>query len=182
MKIQDIKTVLLKPYKDNPREIGEDAVAAVKSSIEQFGFKVPLIVSKDYEIVAGHTRLKAAQELGLKTVPCVVADDLTAEQIKMLRLADNKVGELAKWDVDLLQKELAELGDFEVEAFGFTDEDEHPASGGDGTDADPPIDAGSHFKYQSQYGVIVMCKDEGEQERVYNDLLGQGYECKVVTT
>ncbi len=76
-----------------------DAVAA---SIKQYGFLVPLVISADHEIITGHTRYKAAGRLGLKTVPCVVADELTDEQIKAFRLVDNKVGELAEWDVDLL--------------------------------------------------------------------------------
>lgn len=84
----------LKPYKNNPRN-NDNAVSAVANSIREFGFKVPIVIDSDHVIVAGHTRLKAAQTLGLSTVPCVVADDLTGEQIKVFRLADNKVSELS---------------------------------------------------------------------------------------
>ena len=75
---------------------------AVAESIKQYGFLVPLVISADHEIITGHTRFKAAKKLGLSSVPCVIADELTEEQIKAFRLVDNKVGELAEWDVDLL--------------------------------------------------------------------------------
>lgn len=96
------------PYKNNPRKNAK-AVNAVAESIKQFGFLVPIVLSSDGEIVAGDTRYKAAKKLKLKTVPCVVADELTPEQIKAFRLADNKVGEIAEWDVDLLTAELADI-------------------------------------------------------------------------
>lgn len=112
----------LKQYENNPRN-NDGAVEAVAESIKQFGFKVPIIIDKDNIIVAGHTRKKAAMKLGLKTVPCIVADDLTPEQIKAFRLADNKTAELAEWDFEKLDAELAELADldFDMEQFGFDD-------------------------------------------------------------
>ena len=180
--VKQLPTASLVPYPDNPRVIGDAAVEGVKASIQQFGWQQPLVVDRNKVVVIGHARLLAAKELGLKTVPCVVADQLSDEQIRALRLIDNKTNELATWDTDLLAKELDALGDFEVdmEVFGFTGET--PDSPGDGPDGDPPIDPGSGFKYQSQYGVIVMVADEEEQERVYNELHAQGYNCKVVTT
>lgn len=183
MKIKYLPTGSLVPYEANPRNIGPEAIAGVAASIREFGWiGNPIVVGKDNVVVAGHNRLLAAKELGLEKVPVVVADTLTDEQLRAFRLADNKTGELATWDTDLLQKELDALGDFEVDmaTFGFTDET--PDSPGDGPDADPPIAPGSGFRYQSQYGVIVMCENEDEQERVYNELNGQGYNCKVVTT
>ena len=95
----------IKPYEKNPRN-NDNAVDAVAASIREFGFKVPIIIDKDNIIVAGHTRYKAAKKLGLKTVPCIKADDLTDEQVKAFRLADNKVAEQAEWDFDLLNEEL----------------------------------------------------------------------------
>ena len=120
MKIIEKKLSELTPYANNPR-LNDGAVDAVAASIKAFGFKVPLVVTADGVIVAGHTRLKAAQKLGLKTVPCIVADDLTPEQVKAFRLADNKVGELADWDFEKLDLELEEL-DFDMTPFGFDDE------------------------------------------------------------
>ena len=90
-------------------------------SIKEFGFKVPIIIDKNNVIVAGHTRLKAAHKLGLETVPCVVADDLSEEKIKAFRIADNVTSDLAEWDFELLEKELAEISNIDMSAFGFDD-------------------------------------------------------------
>ena len=103
----------IKPYEKNARK-NDDAVKYVAESIIQFGFKVPIVIDKDNVIVAGHTRYKASKELGLETVPCIVADDLTEEQIKAYRLADNKVSEVAEWDFDLLGDELADIFDIDM--------------------------------------------------------------------
>ena len=108
------------PYINNPRN-NDNAVDAVASSIKNFGFKVPIVVDSNNEIINGHTRLKAAQKLGLETVPVIVADDLTPEQVKAFRLADNKVGEIATWDKESLAIELEELENlnFDMSEFGF---------------------------------------------------------------
>ena len=105
MNVVNLSIDELKPYKNNPR-FNDQAVEAVMNSIKEFGFKVPIVVDKNNVIVAGHTRYKASKRLGLKEVPCIIADDLTDEQIKAFRLADNKVSELAEWDKDLLNLEL----------------------------------------------------------------------------
>lgn len=118
MQIVEKKITEIKQYEKNPRK-NDSAVDAVASSIEQFGFKVPVVIDKDGVIVCGHTRYKAAKKLGLKTVPCVIADDLTEEQIKAYRLADNKVSELAEWDIDLLGEELDGIFDIDMSDFGF---------------------------------------------------------------
>ena len=122
MQIIELFTKELIPYSNNPRN-NDSAVDAVAASIKEFGFKVPIIVDSDNVIVAGHTRLKAALKLGLEKVPCIKADDLSPEQLKAFRLADNKVGELATWDFDKLEQELDELDsldlDFEMSDFGF---------------------------------------------------------------
>lgn len=108
------------PYENNPRH-NEDAVKFVKASIQQFGFKVPIVIDPDNTIIAGHTRVLAAKELGMDTVPCVVADDLTEEQIKAFRLADNKVSEASGWDWDKLDQKLMALSglDIDMSSFGF---------------------------------------------------------------
>ena len=122
MEIKMIKVSDLKPYENNPR-FNDDAVEYVANSIKEFGFKVPIVIDKNGVIVAGHTRYKASMELGLKEVPCIVADDLTEEQIKAFRLADNKVSEKSEWNYDLLDQELADL-DIDMEDFGFDRYDE----------------------------------------------------------
>lgn len=118
MKIRFFPIDELKTYDNNPRRIPEEAVKAVGNSIREFGFKVPVIIDNDNVIVAGHTRIMAARELGLKEIPCIVADDLTREQIKAFRLADNKTSELSGWDFEKLDKELAEL-EMDMSMFGF---------------------------------------------------------------
>lgn len=120
MDVKNFRLADLKPYEKNPRK-NDSAVDAVANSIEQFGFKVPIVIDSDNIIVCGHTRYKAAQKLGLESVPCVVADDLSPEQIKAFRLADNKVAELSSWDFRGLEFELGELKDFglDMNNFGF---------------------------------------------------------------
>ena len=122
MQIHDISISELHEYNNNPRN-NDSAVDAVAESIREFGFKVPVVVDGDNVIVCGHTRVKAAQKLGMETVPCIIADDLTPEQIKAFRLADNKTGELAGWDFAKLEEELAELDAFDMSAFGFVQND-----------------------------------------------------------
>ncbi len=110
----------LKEYENNPRR-NDDAVDAVAASIDNFGFKVPILIDENNVIIAGHTRLKAAKKLGLKAVPCIECSDLTPEQIRAFRLADNKVSELAEWDLEKLNFELGEI-EFDMEQFGFDDD------------------------------------------------------------
>lgn len=98
----------LKPYEKNPR-INDGAVKYVANSIKEFGFKTPIVIDKNNVIINGHTRLKASQYLGLKEVPCIVANDLTDKQVKALRIADNKTADIAEWDIDLLGEELLVL-------------------------------------------------------------------------
>lgn len=123
MEVQEIKIDQLTPYDHNPRQ-NDGAVDAVAASIKNFGFKVPVVIDRERVIVAGHTRYKAAKKLGLEFVPCIVADDLTDEQIRAFRLADNKVGELAGWDFDLLNMELAGIEELDMTQFGFLDPEE----------------------------------------------------------
>lgn len=109
----------LKPYENNPRH-NDMAVDAVAASIQQFGFKNPVIIDKDGVIVAGHTRYKAAKKMGITDIPCISADDLSDEQIKAFRLADNKTAELAEWDEDLLGKEMQGIINIDMSQFGFS--------------------------------------------------------------
>lgn len=119
----------LKPYDNNPRN-NDDAVQYVAESIKQFGFKVPIVIDKDNVIVAGHTRYKACKRLGIDKVPCVIADDLTEEQIRAYRLADNKVSEISTWDLEKLELELdsitLEMSDFGFDDFESTDREREP--------------------------------------------------------
>lgn len=113
------RTTDLIPYEKNPRN-NDNAVQYVKESIEQFGFKVPIVIDCDGVIVAGHTRWKAALELNIEELPCVIAADLTEAQIKAFRLADNKTAEVASWDFEALDLELADI-DIDMSIFGFNE-------------------------------------------------------------
>lgn len=123
MNIIEKKITDIRPYEKNPRR-NDDAVRYVAESIQQFGFKVPIVLDTNNIVIAGHTRLKAAKKLGLTKVPCIVADDLSEDQVKAFRLADNKVSEMAFWDYELLDQELDDLFDFDMTVFGFEDAEE----------------------------------------------------------
>ena len=116
LKWEPIKSI--RPYEKNPRR-NDEAVDAVAASIREFGWQQPIVVDKDGVIIAGHTRYKAAKKLKCDTVPVVVADDLTEDQVKAYRLADNKTGELAEWDFSALEEELAGIAEIDMSQFGF---------------------------------------------------------------
>lgn len=118
MQITNKKISELKEYENNPRD-NTAAIEAVANSIDEFGFKVPIIVDGNNIIIAGHTRYKAAISLGLEEVPCIIASDLTPEQVKAFRLADNKVGEIATWDLEKLKLELEGIDGLDMSLFGF---------------------------------------------------------------
>lgn len=170
MKTVDIALKEIIPYENNPRN-NDGAVDAVAKSIKEFGFQQPLVLDKNNIIIVGHTRYKAAKKLGLKTVPCVIADNLTEEQCKAYRLADNKVGELAEWDMELLAIELDEI-DFDMGEFGF-DEIEEPI---EEPKEQKEIELGSE-----SYQIIIDCDNENDCEEKYNQLLEMGIECRIST-
>jgi len=161
------------PYENNPRH-NENAVDYVANSIKEFGFKVPIIIDKENVVVTGHTRLKASEKLGIKKVPVIMASDLTEEQIKAFRIADNKVAQFSSWDMEKLELELEDIN-IDMCEFGFEDLNMVIE---DNEQIDETTD--THFNYKEQFGVIVMCKNEEEQEQIYNRLTEEGYECKVV--
>lgn len=109
------------PYEHNPRR-NDAAVDPVAESIKEFGFRIPIIIDSDNVVVTGHTRLKAAYKLGIEEVPCLVADDLTEDQIKAFRIVDNKVAELSTWNLDRLAEELDAI-DMDMVWFGFYEYD-----------------------------------------------------------
>lgn len=170
MKIVDKPIEWLRPYENNPRN-NEQAVEAVANSIKEFGFKVPIVATIDGEIVNGHTRFKAAKFLKLKTVPVLIADDLTEEQIKAFRLADNKTGELADWDIELLYSELEDLTGFDMTMFGFDDIDFSLDDFEEEKEEGEEADTDSEEKPKVEYGDIyqlgrhrLMCGDSTSAE------------------
>lgn len=182
MDVINFKITDIKPYEKNPRR-NDEAVKYVAESIKQFGFKVPIVIDKDNIIVAGHTRFKAAKKLGLKEVPCIVADDLTDEQIKAFRLADNKVAEKAEWDFGLLSEELDDLFDFDMSVFGFDDvtKDEPIEVVEDDFDAEPPEEPKAKLGDIWQLGRHrLMCGDSTDKATV--ELLMDGNKADMVFT
>ena len=165
MKIENKNIAELTPYKNNPRR-NDEAVEYVANSIKEFGFKVPIIIDRDGVIIAGHTRVKAAEQLGLESVPCVIADDLTEDQTKAFRLADNKTAEFAEWNFDLLDIELADISNIDMASFGFFD-----------------IKNDAHIEPEIQivdsYSLVVECENENELESLYERLQREGYQCRI---
>lgn len=171
----------LRPYENNPRH-NDAAVDAVAASIKEFGFKVPIIVDKDNIIVAGHTRLKAAYKLGLTEVPVIIADDLTDEQVKAFRIADNKVGELAEWDIEKLNEELAGLT-IDMSMFGFEIE---PEAEDDEFDVEEAIEEIQQEEPTSKPGDIyqlgghrLMVGDSTDRDMVKALMNGERADCVV---
>ena len=159
----------ISPYEKNPRR-NDEAVRYVAASIKKFGFKQPIVIDKDGIIVAGHTRYKAAKKLNLKAVPCIVADDLSDDEIKAYRLADNKVAEKSEWDFELLDEELHGLCNFDMSEFGFEEEtvpEEEPEAEEDGYDEEIPEEPrtkpGDMYKLGNH---ILLCGDSTSSKDV----------------
>ncbi len=165
----------IKPYKNNPRN-NDDAVDAVANSIKEFGWQQPIVVDIKGVIIAGHTRYKAAQKLDLKTVPVVIAKDLSEEQAKAYRLADNKSGELADWDFSVLDDELGQISDIDMSQFGF---DELSDDSDDSDDANVN-DLDLSDDITDKYELKVSCNDEKSLERLFDRLKGEGYKCDIL--
>lgn len=173
MKIEVRSIDDIKPYENNPRN-NDDAVDAVANSIKEFGWQQPIVVDIGGVIIAGHTRYKAAQKLGLKTVPVVVAKDLSEEQVKAYRLADNKSGEIATWDDELLEDELVGIDDIDMADFGFDDSDKEI---NDEADVDS-LDLSDNV--EEKFELKVECQDEKSLEDLYDRLQKEGYTCNIL--
>jgi site-specific DNA-methyltransferase (adenine-specific) len=163
-----------KPYDKNPRK-NDDAVSAVAASIKEFGFRQPIVVDTAGVIIAGHTRWKAAQKLGLTEVPAHVAKDMTPEKVRAYRIADNKVSELATWDDDLLKVELLELKDSGIDFadLGFSADELLGMLGGETGQTDPDDVPAVPKVAKSKRGEIyrlgehrLMCGDSGNADDV----------------
>lgn len=176
MKIEQWKTQDIIPYENNPRQ-NDIAVDKVAMSLEQYGWQQPIVVDGDGIVIAGHTRLKAAVKLGMDKCPVVVADNLTQEQVKAYRIADNRTGELAEWDKDLLDLEIQELIDldFDVELTGFSMED----LGLEG-DPEPSTQPAERDQVQENFMVVIECETEEEQLSLLEKFQEDGLKCKAL--
>jgi len=179
-----MKTNELIPYEKNPRN-NDKGVDAVANSIKTYGFKVPIVIDKSNVVVTGHTRLKAAKKLGLDEVPCIIADDLTDEQIRQFRIVDNKTNELSDWNFDLLREELLTMDDIDLVQFGFDDLDSilNVETKDDEFDVDEEIPENPYSKRGDVYVLgehRVMCGDSTIKEEV--DTLMDGKVCDLIET
>lgn len=161
----------VKPYSHNPRN-NKDAVNATANSIKAFGWQQPIVIDTEHVIIAGHTRLKAAKKLDCKKVPVVIASNLSPEQVKAYRLADNETHDLSSWEKDELGNELADIEDIDMSQFGFTLD---PPKDDDSDETDISDDIPQKLQ------VIVNCKDEEDLENTFNKLKKMGYDVDVST-
>ena len=175
MKVQNVSIQDVKPYPNNPRD-NDGGVDAVANSIKEFGWQQPIVVDKDNVIIVGHTRYKAAKKLGMKEVPVVVASNLSDEQVRAYRLADNKTGELTDWDMGLLDDELSDIADIDMSDFGFDLDlgDDEAKVQEDDFDEEVPEEPKSKLGQIYQLGRHrLMCGDSTKTEDV-KKLVGGG--------
>ena len=173
MKIETRDVNSIRPYENNPRH-NADAVDAVAKSIEQFGWRQPIVVDANGVIVIGHTRLLAAKQLGMTTVPVHVAEGLSDAQIKALRIADNATGDIATWDYDLLPLELKDLqaDDFDLSLLGFDEAELAKLLAPEGTEGltdpdavpEPPAEPITQPGDLWLLGAYTVCPHCGEKE------------------
>ena len=156
----------IRPYANNPRR-NDKAVEKVAESIKLFGFKQPIVIDREGVIIAGHTRLLAAKKLKMKQVPCIAADDLSPEQVRAYRLADNKVAEFSEWDFDLLDEELLNLQEIDMTAFGFVMPREETEVQEDDFEVDVPSEPRTKLGEIYQLGRHrLMCADSTSADNV----------------
>lgn len=176
------------PCPDNPRKIGEDAIAAVKASIAEFGFRQPIVVwGAQNEVIIGHTRLEAAKRLGLKEAPCWRADNLTLEQRIKLRIVDNKSGEFSKWSVAQLRDQLRDL-DLELEVFktAFSQADLDGLFNNKWQRSFDSIDKIEETDFEATEVITITCNDKTQFDEVFrlavNTVKASGFQNTKVET
>lgn len=170
MQIKNIKIDLLVPYEKNTKKHDETQINNVAESIKQYGFVQPIVIDKNNVVVIGHCRLLAAKKLKMQEVPCVCVDDLTEEQVKALRIVDNKSNE-SPWDFDFLADELAEIN---LDAFNFD-------FGVSFDDDDTETKEREEIALNESISVVVECADDEEAETIFEKLSEEGYKCHIST-
>lgn len=168
MQIKQLKMQDIHPYPNNPRK-NDQAIDAVAESIRQCGYVAPIIVDEDGVILAGHTRYKALQALGYQQADCVVKTGLTEEQKRKYRLLDNKTGELAEWDYDLLEMQLdgLDFGDLDLDWGADAEESE--------------LKERREASFHETISVVIDCKNDDEAEELFSRLSEEGYHCRIST-
>lgn len=162
-------------YENNPKIHTDEQIDKIAKSIELTkGLRQPIVIDKNNVIVVGHGRVQAAMQLGLETVPCELADDLTDEEIRAYRLIDN---ELAKGesDLDLLEQELASFNDIDMGE--FFDEDEEVSNDKSANNQSKR----KEVNYSENISIIIDCDNDEQAEQIYNQLTEDGYRCRIST-
>ena len=149
-KIEEIEIAKLKPYAKNAKKHGAAQVEKLKASIQEFGFLTPCLIDKEFNLIAGHGRLAAAKELQLEKLPCVFVEGLSDDQRRYYILADNKLSEIAEWNLEILQQELKELAEagFDVSIVGFELENEITQELNEGVEIELDSFGDEKFKYE----------------------------------
>jgi ParB-like chromosome segregation protein Spo0J len=176
MKIKEIEISKVIPYARNPRN-NVDAVAGVAASLKEYGWQQPIVVDSEMVVVVGHTRLLAAQQLGFEMVPVHIASDLSPQQIKAYRLADNRVGENATWDNELLKIEFDDLESdgFDLDLTGFTADEINKKEEEYTTNDD------NFLIDENENSVIVKTENENECAELFEELKGRGFKCEIMS-
>lgn len=177
MEIVYISIDKIKPYKNNPRN-NKKAVAKVARSIEEYGFKVPCVLDKNFTLITGHTRYEAAKKIGMKKIPCIIADDLSTAKANAFRIADNKVGEFSQWDMNKLKDELSKLSLEEIsfEDLGF---DNSEIGYLEDVDIDALFEGAEEAeevqKKNSDFIITIKCKSQKQYDRRIEILKNKGW-------
>jgi ParB-like chromosome segregation protein Spo0J len=181
----------LKPYARNPRK-NDAVVGRMIGSIQEFGFKMPILIRSDGSVIDGHLRLKAAAQLGMTEVPAIVCDEWTEAQVKAFRLLANRSANWAEWDEELLTLEIEDL---QVEAFdlaltGFDDKELEgfvaTAAGANSDSEKTPAanngGARDSSKLHEQFMVLITCEHEQQQTELLERFLAEGLTCRALTS
>jgi ParB-like chromosome segregation protein Spo0J len=167
------------PYARNSRTHSDEQVSQIAASIKEFGFLNPVIIDGENGIIAGHGRVMAAKKLGIKQIPYVDASHLSEAQRRAYVIADNKLALNAEWDFDILKIELDDLEqmDFDLSILGFDDEETFKILGDGLDEPKQPIED----EYKEVYEVVVSCRDESEQEAIFQMMTAKGLKCRVLS-
>jgi ParB-like chromosome segregation protein Spo0J len=171
IELRDINTLI--PYINNSRTHSDEQIAQIAASISEFGWTNPILVDGNNGLIAGHGRLLAARKLNIAKIPVIELAHLSETQKKALIIADNKLALNANWDNEILKLEIDSLEDFDLSILGFNETE--LANLFDELKEAPIND----LDYQAAFSIIVDCKDEQEQERIFNELDEKGYKCRV---
>jgi ParB-like chromosome segregation protein Spo0J len=179
LKIVEVPVEDLIPYANNARTHSDEQVAQIAASIREFGWTNPILVDGKNGIIAGHGRLAAARKLKIDKVPAIQLDELSEAQKKALILADNKLALNSGWDYDLLKVELDQLSEigFDLQTIGFDANELSTIMFSEELEEKTPEEK----EMKSVYEIAVECKDENEQQNVFDMLTEKGYKCRVLT-